>query len=197
LLWFALVGPNRPNLLTVSAFLRLPVEGLVLVAVLTVLPARWSRITAVAAGVLLALLTVVKILDIGFFAALDRPFNPVSDWSYFGPALGVLTDSVGHTWAVVVACALGALAVVVLAGIPLAAVQLSGIVRRHRRDTATAVGVLAFVWAIVAALGLQTGADGPVASTSAVGLAYGEVQLVRNAIHDQQVFSSRLSGDDP
>ena len=43
----------------------------------------------------------LKILDMGFFAALDRPFNPVTDWSYFGPAVGVLRDSVGQTWAVV------------------------------------------------------------------------------------------------
>jgi hypothetical protein len=197
LLWFALVGPNRPDQLTPMAFVRLPIEGLVLAALLLVLPGRWSRITAAAAGAILALLTVVKILDIGFFAALDRPFNPDSDWSYFGPALGVLRDSVGGTSALVIAFALGLLMIVVLAGMPLAAVRISGIVRRHRSSAARTLGALAAVWAIVAALGLQVGAGEPVASTSAAGLAYGEVRLVRTAIHDQQVFSSALSGHDP
>ena len=38
----------------------------------------------------------------GFFAALDRPFNPVTDWGYLGPAVGLLSDSVGRPGAVVV-----------------------------------------------------------------------------------------------
>ena len=45
---------------------------------------------------LLGLLTVVKVLDMGFFEALDRPFDPVVDWGYLGSAVGLLVDSVGR-----------------------------------------------------------------------------------------------------
>ena len=36
-------------------------------------------------------------LDLGFFEALDRPFDPVVDWRYLGPAVGLVVDSVGRT----------------------------------------------------------------------------------------------------
>ena len=51
-------------------------------------------------GAALGLLTILKVLDIGFTAALGRPFNPVIDWSYLGAAVGVLSDSVGGPAAV-------------------------------------------------------------------------------------------------
>lgn len=196
MLWFALVAPYRPDQLTATGFVRLPVEGLVLAGLALLLPTRWNRAVAIAAGVVLALLTVVKILDIGFYETLDRPFDPVSDWSYFGPALGVLRDSVGNGWATAAAIGLGLLIVGVLACLPLAVVHLNGIVRRHRMHTARLIGALAAVWLLLAALGLRVDAGEPVASTSAAGLAYDEVQLVRGSIHDQQVFEAALAGND-
>ena len=48
-------------------------------------------------GPLLGLLLLVKILDIGFFTAFDRPFNPVDDWSYAGIGIETLRDSIGRT----------------------------------------------------------------------------------------------------
>ena len=197
LLWFALVAPYHPEQLTPAGFLRLPIEGLVLAGLALLLPNRWNRAVAIAAGVVLALLTVVKILDIGFYAALDRPFDPVSDWSYFGPALGVLSDSIGHSWATVAAFGFGLLLVAVLTCVPLAVVHLNAMVRRHRTHTARAVGALAAVWLLLAALGLRVDAGEPVASISAAGLAYDEVQLVRTELHDQAVFEAALHGDDP
>ena len=41
LVFFALLAPNMPALFTARAFLRLPVEAIVLVAVFLVVPARW------------------------------------------------------------------------------------------------------------------------------------------------------------
>ena len=88
---------ERLSRLTPAAFLRIPVEGLVVVALVLVLPVRAGRIVAALVGVLLGVLTIVKILDMGFFVAFDRPFNPVTDRGYFGPALGLLRDSIGGT----------------------------------------------------------------------------------------------------
>ena len=81
LVWFALVAPDRLDRLGPGAFVRIPIEGLVIVALSVILPPRARRILAIVVGLALGLLTVVKILDIGFFAELDRPFNPVTDWS--------------------------------------------------------------------------------------------------------------------
>ena len=43
----------------------------------------------------LALLTLLRLLDVGFGASLGRPFDPLYDWGYAGSAVGLLRDSVG------------------------------------------------------------------------------------------------------
>src|SRR5262245_17688868 len=91
--WFALIAPHRVIELTPGGFLRLPIEGLVVVALVLVLPRRLRTPVAIAFGVLLGLLFIVKVLDLGFRAVLDRPFDLLSDWYYFGPGIGVLEDS--------------------------------------------------------------------------------------------------------
>ena len=48
------------------------------------LPATGRRVLAVVLGALLSVLVLVKVLDIGFFTAFNRPFSPVDDLSYVG-----------------------------------------------------------------------------------------------------------------
>src|SRR6266542_1642159 len=55
LVLFALIAPNRLSDLTPGAFLRIPVEGLVGVALVLVLPERARRVAAVLVGVALGL----------------------------------------------------------------------------------------------------------------------------------------------
>src|SRR5215216_4319348 len=74
LVLFALVAPNEIGGLTPGAFLRIPAEALVGVALLLILPGKARRVMAVLAGVALGLLTIVKALDMGFFAVWARPF---------------------------------------------------------------------------------------------------------------------------
>ena len=50
----------------------------------------------------------------GFFAVLDRPFDPVSDWAYLRPAVGVLGDSIGRTGALAAVAGAALLVVAVL-----------------------------------------------------------------------------------
>ena len=85
-----------------GSLLRIPIEAMVLIALVLVLPARPARLLVLAVGVLLALASLVRILDIGFRTALNRPFNPLTDWSYLGPALRLVGGSVGQ-WAAIVA----------------------------------------------------------------------------------------------
>ena len=71
--------------LPLDSFLRLPVEALVFFAVALALPARLGRVRAalaIVAGLVLALTSIFKILDIGFGQALNRPFDPLIDWTY-------------------------------------------------------------------------------------------------------------------
>jgi hypothetical protein len=189
LVWFALVAPNDLRDFSASAFLRIPLEGVIIAAVLVLLPPRPRLVAAAALGAVLGVLTILKLLDMGFYEALDRPFNPVTDRTYLGPAVEVLDDSVGQPTATiaVVVVILVALAIPVLTAV--AAVRLSRLAALHKSGTVQGMTALAAVWAVLAVFGA------PVASSSAAGLAYDQVEAVRGAIHEQDVFAERLAND--
>jgi hypothetical protein len=195
LLWFALVAPNRLSRLSPIAFLRIPLEGLLVVALLMFLPLRAKRKVAALVGVLLALLTILKILDMGFFEALGRPFNPVFDRGYFGSAAGLLSDSIGRRDAVFVLIAAGLLIVGILVFMPLAAIRLTRVVDRHRTSSIRAVTALGVIWSLCALLGVQIASDTPVASSSAVSLTYDQVSQVRVSIRDERAFKKTAAVD--
>ncbi|MDT4915248.1 MAG: hypothetical protein QOC66_4376 [Pseudonocardiales bacterium] len=196
LVWLVLVAPDRITGMTSGALLRIPIEGLIVVSAAVVLPARWRRVTALLAGLALGLLVILKALDTGFYAELDRPFNPVVDRSYFGPAFGVLRDSVGTAWAVTAAVGLVALAVACLVLMPLAMLRVTRHAARRRARSAKALGALGFAWVLCAVLGVQVIGGTRVASTSAAGLAYDEIGKVRTAIHDEGTFAATLAAHD-
>ena len=73
----ALVGPNQLSQLSLGAFARIPVEGLMGAALMLALPGRARRVAVVLIGVGLGLLTIQKMLDMGFYEVFDKPFHPV------------------------------------------------------------------------------------------------------------------------
>ncbi|MFD0535505.1 hypothetical protein ACFQY7_18895 [Actinomadura luteofluorescens] len=92
----ALVAPAEFARLSPGAFVRVPIEGVVGVALVLVLPARARRWAAGTAGAVLGLLLVLKVLDIGFDAVLVRPFDLVLDWPLLGPAVEFVKESSGR-----------------------------------------------------------------------------------------------------
>ncbi|MEN3308231.1 MAG: hypothetical protein V7603_4433, partial [Micromonosporaceae bacterium] len=103
---FALSAPNQIGQFTPLVFVRIPAEGLIAVLLALVLPARLRQVTAAFLGVCLGLLTLLKILDMGFNEALDRPFDLVGDWPLLGDAVDYVGRSYGQagaTGAVIVA----------------------------------------------------------------------------------------------
>jgi hypothetical protein len=196
LVWFALVGPNYLGGLTPGAFVAIPIEALLFVGAVLVLPPRPGRIVAVAVGVALGLVVIVKVLDMAFFAVLSRPFDPEVDWGYFGSAVGVLGDSIGRTEAIVAMAAAALAAVAVLVFAPLSVLRLTRIVGRHRGTSFRAITALGVVWAVFAVAGAKLVPGVPLAATSASGLAFDEVGQVYAGIKDQQAFA-RTAAVDP
>jgi phosphatidylglycerophosphate synthase len=188
--WAVLVAPDRLERLTPAAFVRIPVEGLALVALCLLLPRRPRRVLAVLAGVAFGLLTIVKLANAGFYDQLGRPFDPVLDWGNLGPAIGVVRDSIGSlkTDALLV---LGGLALALLVAVVVAStLRLGAATARSRRRSAGGVAVLAGVWALCAALSLQLVQGVPVASASSAGLAVDQVRIAQAAVRDQQRFDA-------
>ena len=196
LLWLSLAVPSHVGHLSPWLFLRLPVEGLVVLASCLFLPVRVRRLVATAVGVLLAVLALVKLLDVGFWEVLDRPFNPVTDSSYLGPAAGVLRDSIGPGRAVAVEVGLGLVLVALLVTFPLSLLRLTRVSSRHRRRSAQAVSTLGLVWALCASLGLQGGDGIPLASGSTATLAYDQIARVRAGLKDQKTFQASIAATD-
>ena len=190
IVWAVLVAPPRLDQLTPAAFARIPLEGLVLVGLALVLRPRPRRIMAAATGIALALLAVLKLLDAGFTAQLRRPFNPVFDWGSFGPAIGVLRDSIGASATGLVLVLAGLALALLIVVITASTIRLSSATARHRRRSARGVAVLGVVWAMCAALSLQLAPAGPVASASTAGLAVGHARDVRATLHDEALFEA-------
>lgn len=195
-LWFALVLPDPRDGLTPLELARVPVEGLVLVAVALLLPARVRIVAAVGFGAVAGLLVVVRVVNAGFDAVLDRPFDPLGDWGYFRSGVGVLGDSIGDVAARVaaVAAVLAVGAVVVALG--WAAARVARVAADHRPRAARVVVALAVVWAGSAAAGIQVAGVGPVAAAGATDLAVDTVDLVRDGLADQRTFADEIE-DDP
>lgn len=194
--WVALVLPIRPWQVTLGSFARLPLEGLVVVALAAALPTRARRLIAWLAGALLGALLLVKVFDLGFFIAFDRTFNPVEDWSYLSIGVGTVRDTFGNRdadLAVAVAVVLGLTAVVVPA---LAVGRLTRAAARHPGRSLRTVGMLTAVWALCWIFGAQVSGAG-VASTSAARLAVDEVRSVRAEIRSEARFRVLIQRKDP
>jgi phosphatidylglycerophosphate synthase len=195
LVWAALVAPDQPSGLTPTAFVRLPLEGLVLIALALVLPATTRRILAGLVGPALALVVILKILDIGFFITFDRPFDPLGDLSDAGVGIETLRAAIGRTQAnlVVVGVVVGAVALLVLT--TLAVLRLTRVAAGHRRWSLRAVTALGVVWVLCWVFGAQLVSPFPIASTSAAALVVDEVHTVRADIQDQGIFASEIRHD--
>ncbi|MEU1838162.1 sulfatase [Micromonospora chersina] len=191
----ALVVPDRLADVGPGAVLRIPVEGLVAVALLLALPARARRPVAVALGLVLGLLTVVKLLDTGFRVARDRPFDVLLDWRLFDDGFGYLSDSAGRAGAI--AAAVGV--VLLVAGLPvllaLAVRRLTRLLARHRTGTVRVVAALAVVWLGCALFGVRLSAGVPVADRSTTGLVAAHVGQVRAGLRDRAAFAGELTAD--
>jgi phosphatidylglycerophosphate synthase len=193
--WAALVAPIKPSLLSPGSFARIPLEGLVVVGLALILPTRSRRLLAWLVGPLLGALVLIKVFDMGFFIAFDRPFNPVEDWSYLTIGAATVRDTFGSRdadLAVAAAVVVGVTALVV----PVLAIgRLTQVVARHRGRSVRVAGALAAVWALCWALGAEVSGAG-IASTSAAHLAVDEFHAVRADLRDQARFKARLARKD-
>ncbi|MEA2280006.1 MAG: hypothetical protein QOK21_613 [Solirubrobacteraceae bacterium] len=187
--WAALVAPNQPSRLALGAFARLPLELLVVVAVAALLPATPRRALAVVVGAVLSLLVLVKVLDVGFFTAFDRPFKPVDDSSYLKIGTETLRDAIGRSTADVAVAAAVVLALALLALPVLALLRVARVAAGHRPWALRAAVALGVVWVALRVAGA------PVASSSATALAIDEVQAVRTGLEDRAALAGEIAHD--
>ena len=195
LVLFALLAPNQPALFTAGAFLRVPAEAIVLIGLFLVLPARPRPWVALALGVLLGALTVVKLLDIGFWTFLNRQFDLVADWPLLDDGLNVVEDSFGRAGQIIALVVAGLLLVGAIVLTALALRRLAAVIGRHRRAAAVTGGTAAVAWIALFALGATVTPGLPAAATSETDFVHDRALLVRQGFADQKAFTKAIDVD--
>ena len=193
-----LTAPDRLDEMSPSAFLRLPVELVVLVALVLALPDRARRVRGLVvatAGLLLGVLAVFKVLDLAFGEALNRPFDPMIDWRYASDLVGTVRGSAPGALGVVLLVVAGLVLLAALLVVPLALRRVCRSAVRHRPVAVRAVAVLLPLWLALSLLGIRADTV-PVASDAAASYALAQVTRVPSQLRDQREFA-RAAADDP
>lgn len=200
LVFLALIVPDQitrlpPGFSPWAALVRIPVEGLVGFALLLALPARVRPVAAGVLGAVLGLLTVVKVVDVGFFAVLSRQFNPVLDWPLFADGYRFTRDSFGEPGAI----AAVALAVLLAVAVPVLMVRavrrLARAAAAHRTAVSRGLAAWAGIWLLCVSLGSSFVPGVYVASDTAAVLAHDNVLKVPAALRDRREFTAEAAAD--
>ncbi|WCN79181.1 sulfatase-like hydrolase/transferase [Micromonospora sp. LH3U1] len=190
-----LTAPYDFGRLTPGAFVRIPLEALLVVALLVALPSRGSRLVATLVGVALGLLGLLKLLDLGFSASLSRAFDPVLDWALLDDAFAFLSESYGRPGAIGTAIVLAVVAVGLPVLVTLSVRRSRRLVIRHRTGTTRIVAALVVLWVVCAAFNVRVSPGVPVADTSATTLVNGHGFQVRLRLNDRKTFSTLVGAD--
>ncbi|MFJ9536713.1 CDP-alcohol phosphatidyltransferase [Streptomyces sp. NPDC101225] len=190
----ALVMPNRWETFRTAEFVRLPVEALLGAAVLTALPRRPRLVAGVLFGLALGVLTVLNLLDIGFYQYLGRGFNIILDWPLLTDAQSYLGDTLGRGTAELAAIGAVLLVALILAVMVLAVVRVGGLVGRNPGHSTRALLVLSAFWMVCASLNLQN-AGVPLSAEHTVTMLKYRAERVRDAIRDEAAFGRTARAD--
>lgn len=166
-LWVALVQPSIRDGAGGAELMRLPLEGLVLAAVVLVLPRRPRMAVAVLAGFALTVAIVFRGIGAGFELVLAREFHLLGDWPNVRKGFEVIRDTESPTIALVALIVLAIVVVVLTALLVWAAVRVSRTIAAHRSESAAILAVFAAIWLVC---DLAGGPAGRVAAASSVQL---------------------------
>ncbi len=191
----ALVTPGDLLRLVPAAGLRIPLEVLVGVVVLVLLPPRWRRPVAAVGGALLGLVLVLTLLDLGFSATLARPFDPVADGVLLGSAVDFLQSTLGGLGGTVVAVLVALAAAGLVVATAAAVVRLARIARRRRSAALRAVAVLAVGWAVAFVAGAESAPGLPVAALDTSVGVVARTAAIGQGIRDQRAFAVEADQD--
>ena len=188
--------PDRLTRTDLGSFLAIPVELALGAVLLLVLPPAARRPVAVALAVLLGALTVLKIIDIGFYAALSRPFDPVLDWGLASGTWQLLDGSLGAGRALLIVAgallAVAALALLIIWSV----LRLTRLLDGHPSAVLPVVAGLTAIWLACAASGAVVASPYPIASHASTSKIIDEVAGVRAGLQDERVFAEQVARDD-
>jgi hypothetical protein len=193
----ALLLPNDIRLITPGAFLGIPAEALLAATLVLAVPGRIRAAVTGLIGAGLGAVTILKVLDMGFFATLNRSFDLLSDWRNLENAAIFVQQAAGEGGAIAAGVAAALLAVAVVALTTWAVGRLvQRVVVPHRRAAIGTIAVGTAVWTACLTTGTQLVPDFQLASDSTAKLALYRALDTRRDVLDLQQFKSEVP-DDP
>jgi hypothetical protein len=163
--------PLAPGVIAAGSFLafvRIPVESLVLVIVLGLLPWRVVRIVvSVLFGIFVDVALLLAGLSAAFEYALGRQFDP-TDLPQVSDGYGVVKDSIGQTAVVLVVVLLGLIAIAVVLGLTWSALRVDAAFRRNRPRGRNITITVTAVWVVALLAGSQLVAGEPAAASASI-----------------------------
>ncbi|CAN5370499.1 hypothetical protein BH09ACT4_BH09ACT4_18470 [soil metagenome] len=179
-----------------SALVRLPVESIIAILLLALLP--WRRVRSVVAAIFGAFVVValaVAVLDVAFKYALDVPFDP-NDWRQVGDGFGVIQDSIGAPAAIAVLALIAVLAVATAVALAWAALRVDAAARGQRGRGRAAISGVAAVWVVASLAGSQLVAGQPAAASASVDSITSAASIASQTLSAQQSVAAQIR-DDP
>lgn len=196
-LFVAALAPGLVGSGSALALVRVPLECVLALAALIVIPWRWVRRTvAIVVAVLLVLATVVAALDRAFEATVGRPFDVVSGWPEVVDGYGVVRDSAGTAGALGILALVALAAVAAVAAVAASLLHLARVLAARRRRSLIAASAVTAGWLVLALVGAQLVPGDPVAAADTLSAAATTVDQVEAAARDQAAFR-RAAVTDP
>jgi hypothetical protein len=195
LVLLALLAPDEFSRITPGVFVSVPLEGLLWVALVLVLPGGAKPVAAMLFGLALGLLSIVKLLDMGFFAVLARPFDPLLDWQLLDDAMTVLAGSIGAVPAIGALAAAVTISTALIIYVTRSVQHLSRLVVRHNATAARAVVVLAVVWLSCAVFAIQIVPGVPIAVETSALYLHSRAHAAGTGAQDRQSISTDAGAD--
>ena len=192
----ALLLPNDIDRITPGAFLGIPAEALLAATLLLAVPGRIRPVVAGLIGSALGAVTVLKVLDMGFFATLNRPFDVMSDWRNLANAAIFVKQAAGEGGAIAAGVAAAVLALAVVSLTTWAVGRLARVVVvPHRRAAITTIAVATALWTACLTTGARLVPDFEIASDSTATLALYRALDVRSDVLDLRQFETEVPVD--
>ena len=180
---------------TALAFVRIPIESLVVIVLLALLPWRAARIVvAVLFGVFVDIALVLAGLSAAFEYALGRPFDP-TDLPQISDGYGVVKDSIGATASVLVVVLLAVIAVAVILGLTWSALRVDAAFRRNRPRGRNLTIVATAAWVVALLVGSQLIAGQPAAASASFQAITSAVKSGSAAVAAQKNLPAEVAND--
>ena len=192
------VLPLLPGVLATGAvvdLVRIPVESIVVLLVLALVPWRTLRIVLAALfGVFVAAAVLLASIDLGYETALGIHFVPL-DWLQIGDAYGVVASAIGP----VLAGAVFTAAIAVIVGVGFAsgwaALCVDAALRRRGDRGRAVLAAVTVAWIAVAAVATPLRIADPVAAAASTGSIGSAVSRTVSALQTRALVAREVADD--